>query len=85
MCVCVCARARVLRHVRLCDPIDCSPPDSSVHEILQARSLKWIAILLQGIFPTQESNPRLLYLLHWQLILYHCATWEALYIQSNTI
>ena len=21
---------------------------------------------LQGIFPTQESNPRLLYLLHWQ-------------------
>ena len=30
--------------------------------------------LLQGIFPTQGSNPCLL---HWQAILYHCATWEA--------
>ena len=29
---------------------------------------------LQGIFPTQGSNPRLQ---HWQAILYHWATWEA--------
>ena len=28
----------------LCDPIDCSPPDSSVHGILQARILEWVAI-----------------------------------------
>ena len=34
--------------------------------------------LLQGIFPTQESNPCLLRLLHWQAILHHWATWEAL-------
>ena len=27
-----------------CDPIDCSPPDSSVHGILQARTLEWVAI-----------------------------------------
>ena len=27
-----------------CDPMDCSPPDSSVHGILQARILEWIAI-----------------------------------------
>ena len=27
--------------------------------------------LLQGIFPTQGSNPCLLRLLHWQVILYH--------------
>ena len=27
-----------------CDPMDCSPPDSSVHEILQARILEWVAI-----------------------------------------
>ena len=35
--------------------------------------------LLQGIFLTQGSNPRLLCLLHWQVdwILYHYATWEA--------
>ena len=28
----------------LCDPIDCSPPGSSVPEILQARTLEWVAI-----------------------------------------
>ena len=27
-----------------CDPVDCSPPDSSVHGILQARILEWVAI-----------------------------------------
>ena len=29
----------------LCDPMDCSPPGSSVHGILQASILEWIAIL----------------------------------------
>ena len=28
----------------LCDSKDCSPPGSSVHGILQARTLKWLAI-----------------------------------------
>ena len=28
----------------LCDPIDCSPPGSSIHGILQARILEWNAI-----------------------------------------
>ena len=28
----------------LCNPMDCSPHDSSVHGILQARILKWVAI-----------------------------------------
>ena len=28
----------------LCNPIDCSQPDSSVHGILQARILDWVAI-----------------------------------------
>ena len=28
----------------LCDPINCSLPGSSVHEILQARILEWVAI-----------------------------------------
>ena len=31
-------------YLTLCDPMDCSPPDSSVHEIFQARILEWIAI-----------------------------------------
>ena len=38
--------------------------------ILQARILEWVAIFLQGIFPTQGSN---LHLLNWQII-YHGAT-----------
>ena len=28
----------------LCDPMDCSPPGLSVHRILQARILEWVAI-----------------------------------------
>ena len=35
-----------------CDPMDCYPPGSSVHRILQAIILVWI-------FPTQVSNPGL--------------------------
>ena len=31
-------------HVRLCDPIDGSPPGSPVLRILQARTLEWVAI-----------------------------------------
>ena len=37
----------VLSHVRLsCDPMDCSPPGSSVHGVSQARILEWVAIFL---------------------------------------
>ena len=52
--------------VSLCDPMDFSLPGSSVHGILQAGILGCHA-LLQGIFPTQGSNPCLLCLLHWQV------------------
>jgi len=31
-------------HVRLCDPIDGSPPGSPISGILQARTLEWVAI-----------------------------------------
>ena len=34
----------------LCDPMDCSPPGSSVHEILQARILEWFAISSSRLF-----------------------------------
>ena len=34
----------------LCDPMDCSPPGSSVHAILQARILECVAIpFVQGL------------------------------------
>ena len=29
-------------HLSLCNPMDCSPQGSSVHEILQARILEWV-------------------------------------------
>jgi len=38
----------------LCDPMDCSPPGFSVHKILQARILKWVAIP----FSRGSSRPR---------------------------
>src|SRR5574341_1190758 len=41
-------------YLTLCDSMDCSPPDSSVHGILQARILEWVAIL----FPQRSSPPR---------------------------
>ena len=47
------------------EPMHGSPPGFSVHGILQARTLELSChALLQGIFPTQGSNPRLLGLLH---------------------
>ena len=38
----------------LCDPGDCSPPGSSVHGILQARTLEWLAMP----FSREPSPPR---------------------------
>ena len=56
----------------LCDPIDCNLQGSSVHGVLQARMVEWVAIfLLQKTFPTQGSNPQQLLLLHWREIVYH--------------
>ena len=40
-----CTRAKLLQScLTLCDPMDHSPPGSSVHEILQARILEWVAM-----------------------------------------
>ena len=41
----VCVRAKSLQLFPiLCDPVDCSPPGSSVHGILQAKILEWVAM-----------------------------------------
>ena len=42
----------------LCDPVDYSLPGSSVHRILQARILEWIAISFLGDLPDPGSEPR---------------------------
>jgi len=55
-------------------PYGHSLPGSSVHGILQARILEWVAIfLLQGIFLTQGLNPGLL---HCRQILCHLSHQE---------
>ena len=38
----------------LCDPMDCTPPGTSVHEIFQARIPEWAAIS----FSRGSSRPR---------------------------
>ena len=47
-------KVKSLSYVRLCNPMDCSPPSSSVHGILQARILEWVAIS----FSRGSSQPR---------------------------
>ena len=52
----------------LCKPMNCSPPGSSVHGILQAGTLELVAVPFQGILLTQGSN---LDLLHCRQVVYH--------------
>ena len=63
-----CMHAKSLKSCpTLCDPMDCSPPGSSVHgDSLGKNTGVAYHALLQGIFLTQGSNPHLLHLLHWQ-------------------
>ena len=59
----------------LCNPMGSSLLGSSLHGILQARILEWVAIhLLQRIFPTQAENPGLP---HCRKILYHLSHQES--------
>ena len=60
--VCMCVLSCPV--VSLCNPVDYSLPGSSVHGILQARILEWVAIPFsggRGVFQTQGSNPQLLH------------------------
>ena len=41
----------------LCDPMDCSPPGSSVHGVLQARILVWVAIPFSRGLPAPGIEP----------------------------
>ena len=44
-CVCVSMRAKLLQSCpAFCNSMDCSPPGSSIHGILQASILEWVAI-----------------------------------------
>ena len=54
-----------------CDPMDCSSPGSSVHEILQARILEWVAIF----FSRWSSPPR-----DQTQVSYHLLPWQVGYL-----
>ena len=54
---CVCAKL-LQSCLTLCDPMDCSPPGSSVHETLQARTLESVATLPPGDLPNPGIEPR---------------------------
>ena len=54
VCVCVCVLVDAQSCLTLCDPMDYSPPRSSVHGIPQARILEWVAMP----FSKGSSQPR---------------------------
>ena len=57
VCVCVCAHTHarlVSQSCPVCDPMDCSLSGSSLHGVLQARILEWVAIA----FSRGSSQPR---------------------------
>ena len=43
-CAAAAAAKSLQPYLTLCNPMDCSPPGFSVHGILQARTLEWVAI-----------------------------------------
>ena len=73
ICVCVCMKYVKVLVTQLCltpcNPMNRSPPGSSVLGILQARTLAGCHSLLQGIFLAWGLNWDLL---HWRWILYLC-------------
>ena len=54
-CCCCCLVAKSC--LSLCDPIDHSPPGSSVHGISRARILEWVAISSSGGLPRSGIEP----------------------------
>ena len=60
----------------LCDPVDCSPPGSSVHGSLQARVPERVAI--SSSMESPQASDRICVSCIGRQILYHLTTWEAL-------
>ena len=59
LCVCVFLRVRTQAQLCLtvCNPMDHNLPGSSVHGVLQARTLEWVAISYsRGSSPVRDQN-----------------------------
>ena len=79
MCVCGGGGVQLLQSCpTLCDPMDCSPPGSSIHGIFQARILEWMAISSSrgSSLPRNQIH---VFCVSWigRWILYHWATWDS--------
>ena len=76
MCVHMCVHTQLLSRVWLCNPMDCSPPDSSVHLIFQATVLECVAISYcwGSSWPRDQIHISSISCTGRQ-ILYHCDTW----------
>ena len=73
-CMPVCSVAQSCQ--TLGDPMDCSPPGSSVHGIFQARILKWVAIYSSRDLPHPGVKPHESPVLAGGLLT-TATTWEA--------
>ena len=51
----------------LSNTMDCSPPGSSVHGILQARILEWVVMPSSGWSSQPRDQTCISYFLHWQV------------------
>ena len=69
----------------LCDPMDCSPPGSSVHGIFQARILEWVAISYSRGYSQPRDQTLSLVSLHSRRILYYWATREVSFLIFNVL
>ena len=67
-----CMRVQSLQsYLTPCNPMDCSPPGSSIYGILQGRILEWVAMpSSRGSFQTGDWTYMCLHLLKCRLILY---------------
>ena len=63
-CSIVCACLVTQSSPTLCNPMDCSPPGSSVHGIFRARILEWVAISYFRGSSWPRDQISLLHLLH---------------------
>ena len=62
-----------------CDPMDCSSPGSSVHEILQARMLEWVALPSYRRYSKPRDGTHISYIsCIGRQILHHWAICKAL-------
>ena len=69
-------------HAQLCDPMDCSPPGSSVHRTSQQEFWSELPFPTPQIFLTQGSN---LHVISWGRGCNHIHKWQGHWPQENNV